>query len=181
MKELVLGGARSGKSAVAEQRALAFGLDTIYLATAEGRDLEMAARIATHRARRPSAWKVVEEPIALARALHAHAADDRCLVVDCLTLWLSNVLTLDIDADATVAAVPAPNFERERAAFVAAVEQLPGKLVMVSNEVGMGLVPLGALARRFQDEAGRLHQDLARLCDRVTWVVAGIPLVMKGA
>lgn len=180
MKELVLGGARSGKSAIAEQRALALGLDTIYIATAQARDAEMTARIATHRARRPDAWQVVEEPIALASALGKHAAADRCLVVDCLTLWLSNVLSIDIDAAVNVGPAAAPTFDRERAALIAAIPRLSGTIIFVSNEVGMGVVPVGAFTRRYCDEAGRLHQELARLCERVTWVAAGIPLMLKG-
>lgn len=179
MKQLVLGGARSGKSAVAEQRALELGLETVYVATAQAHDAEMAARIAAHRARRPRAWTVVEEPIALARVLREHAAPDRCLVVDCLTLWLSNILGADIDDAAEVAVVDAPTFERERDALIDVLPHLPGEIILVSNEVGMGIVPLGALARRYCDEAGRLHQALARVCERVTWVAAGIPLTLK--
>lgn len=180
MKELVLGGARSGKSAVAEQRALELGLTTVYIATAEARDSEMAARIAAHRAKRPTEWGVVEEPIMLAQALLDHARPDRCVIVDCLTLWLANVLGRDIDPNADAGPITAPTFERERAALLNAIPQLKGEIILVSNEVGMGIVPLGALARRYCDEAGRLHQELARLCERVTWVAAGIPMALKG-
>lgn len=179
MKELILGGARSGKSAVAEQRALEIGWRTVYIATAQARDAEMTARIAVHRARRPDAWELVEEPIALAEALHRHAAPDRCVIVDCLTLWLSNVLAADIDPALVVGPVSAPTFTRERSALIDSVPGLPGTIFFISNEVGMGVVPLGALTRRFCDEAGRLHQELARLCQRVTWVTAGIPITIK--
>ncbi len=169
MKELILGGMRSGKSRLAEQRALASGLAVTYIATATARDEEMRGRIAHHRARRPEAWALVEEPLDLAGALAAHARADRCLVVDCLTLWLSNWLC----------AGDAAGFEAQRAALLAALPKLPGHALLVGNETGMGVVPLGELTRRYCDEAGRLHQDLAALCDRVTLVVAGLPMALK--
>ena len=181
MRELVLGGARSGKSAAAEQRALALGLETVYIATAQAGDVEMAARIAAHRARRSPAWRLVEEPLVLASALLQNASPNRCVIVDCLTLWLANVLSRDIDPNLSVGDVVAPMFERERAALLDCVPRLPGEIIFVSNEVGMGVVPMSALSRRYCDEAGRLHQALARVCERVTWVAAGIPLVIKGA
>jgi adenosylcobinamide kinase/adenosylcobinamide-phosphate guanylyltransferase len=170
MHSLILGGARSGKSALAERIAHESNLDVVYLATAQARDDEMAERIAHHRERRPQHWLCVEEPLALADALDAHARSERCVLVDCLTLWLSNLLG---DADAQ-------RFERERAALLQAVPQLPGQIVFVSNEVGLGVVPLGALSRRFVDEAGRLHQALAQHCDRVIFVAAGLPMFLKG-
>jgi adenosylcobinamide kinase/adenosylcobinamide-phosphate guanylyltransferase len=170
MHSLILGGARSGKSALAERIAHESNLDVVYLATAQARDDEMAERIAHHRERRPQHWLCVEEPLALADALDAHARSERCVLVDCLTLWLSNLLG---DADAQ-------RFERERAALLRAVPQLPGQIVFVSNEVGLGVVPLGALSRRFVDEAGRLHQALAQHCDRVIFVAAGLPMFLKG-
>ena len=180
MRELVLGGARSGKSAFAEQRALALALDTVYIATAQSQDAEMAARIVAHRTRRPSAWRLVEEPIALTQTLREHAKADRCLIVDCLTLWVSNLLHHDIDPAVEIGPLATSTFDRERAALVATLPALPGEIILISNEVGMGVVPLGALARRYCDEAGRLHQELARLCERVTFVAAGIPLTLKG-
>ncbi|GAB3334902.1 bifunctional adenosylcobinamide kinase/adenosylcobinamide-phosphate guanylyltransferase [Marilutibacter aestuarii] len=170
MRSLILGGARSGKSALAERLASASGAPVTYIATGQAGDAEMAARIAHHRARRPTDWACVEEPLALAGALRRHAAPDRCLLVDCLTLWLGNLL---IDPDPTC-------FERERSALLEQVPTLPGALLMVSNEVGMGVVPMGALSRRFVDEAGRLHQDLAQRCERVLFVVAGLPMALKG-
>lgn len=174
MKELILGGARSGKSAFAEQRARESGLEVTYIATAEAGDAEMAARISVHRARRPDHWRLVEESVALATVLRREAAARRCVIVDCLTLWLSNLL------GAGAASAELSLFVRERAALLDALVSLPGHIILVSNEVGMGIVPLGALSRRFCDEAGRLHQDLARICDRVALTVAGIPYILKG-
>lgn len=168
MKELVLGGARSGKSAFAQSQALASGLPVIYLATAQAGDAEMAERIAHHRAERPSDWGLVEEPLALAAALRAHAAADRCLLVDCLTLWLSNLLAA---GDETLTA--------ETQALLNLLPTLPGRVLLVSNEVGQGIVPAHPLARRFRDEAGRLHQAIAQRCDRVSLVIAGLPLTLK--
>ena len=171
MHSLILGGARSGKSALAERLARDSGHPVTYVATARADDDEMASRIDHHRVRRPASWDCVEEPLALADTLRAHAASDRCVLVDCLTLWLSNLL---IDADST-------RFEREREALLDALSGLPGEVLLVSNEVGTGIVPMGALSRRFVDEAGRLHQDLARRCQRVLFVVAGLPMALKGS
>ena len=170
MRTLILGGARSGKSVLAERLAGAGRAEVVYIATARPSDAEMAERIAHHRARRTSAWTLVEEPLALADALHKHAADGRVLLVDCLTLWLSNLLG---HADPTC-------FERERAALLRVLPTCPGDVEMVGNEVGMGIVPLGELSRRFVDESGRLHQALAAQCERVVFVTAGLPLALKG-
>ncbi|HTV85316.1 MAG TPA: bifunctional adenosylcobinamide kinase/adenosylcobinamide-phosphate guanylyltransferase [Dyella sp.] len=170
MRTLILGGARSGKSALAERLAHGSGREVVYLATAQAGDAEMAARIAHHRARRPASWLSVEEPLHLAHALRAHVREDRIVLVDCLTLWLSNLLG---DADAQ-------RFERERTALLDILPGLPGEVLMVSNEVGLGIVPLGELTRRFVDEAGRLHQSLAAICERVLFVAAGLPMVLKG-
>jgi adenosylcobinamide kinase/adenosylcobinamide-phosphate guanylyltransferase len=171
VKQLILGGARSGKSALAESLARASGLAVSYVATAGADDAEMAERIARHRARRSPDWQLIEERQALAAALRRAAAPDRCVVVDCLTLWLSNLL----DEPAAPERWP-----RERSALLDELPGLPGSVILVSNEVGAGVVPANALARRFRDEAGRLHQDLAAVCDRVTLVVAGLPLHLKG-
>jgi len=168
MKSLILGGARSGKSALAERLADESGLAVVYIATSTAGDAEMAGRIAHHRSRRPALWDLVEEPLHLAAALRNAAAPGRCLLVDCLTLWLNNVI-----ADEAL-------FQRERSALLETLPSLPGRVILVSNEVGMGIVPLGALTRRYRDEVGRLHQELAQLCDRVTFVAAGLPLVLKG-
>jgi adenosylcobinamide kinase/adenosylcobinamide-phosphate guanylyltransferase len=169
MKELIFGGARSGKSGLAERRARESGLRVTFVATGAPGDAEMAGRIRRHQAKRPADWGLVEEPLALAATLRAHAAPDRCLLVDCLTLWLSNLLHAD---DTQCLA-------RERQALLDALPTLPGHIILVSNEVGFGVVPMGELTRRFCDEAGRLHQDLAKLCDRVTLVAAGLPLELK--
>lgn len=171
MRELILGGARSGKSGFAERLARESGWGVTLIATAQPGDTEMAARIRRHRASRPADWRVVEEPLALAGALRAQATNERCLLVDCLTLWLSNLLHA---ADDSLLA-------RERTFLLETVPVLPGRIIFVSNEVGMGIVPMGELTRRFCDEAGRLHQDIARVCDRVTFIAAGLPLVLKPA
>ncbi|MFZ1324524.1 MAG: bifunctional adenosylcobinamide kinase/adenosylcobinamide-phosphate guanylyltransferase [Candidatus Contendobacter sp.] len=168
MKELILGGARSGKSAFAQNRASASGLEVCYIATAQAGDAEMVARIAHHRADRPATWGLVEEPSALATALRVHAAPHRCLLVDCLTLWLSNLLAA---GDETL--------HTETHTLLAALPTLPGTVLLVSNEVGQGIVPIHPLARRFRDEAGRLHQAVAQRCDRVSLIVAGLPLTLK--
>ena len=171
MRTLILGGARSGKSALGERLASDCGREVIYVATAQALDDEMAQRIAHHRAARPAQWACVEEPLALADALRRHACEDRCLLVDCLTLWLSNLL---LAADGV-------RFERERDALLTLLPALPGDIVLVGNEVGHGIVPMGALSRRFVDESGRLHQSVAAKCERVLLVVAGLPLVLKGS
>lgn len=170
MRSLILGGARSGKSALAERLAGDSRREVIYIATAQARDAEMTARIAHHRSQRPAQWRCIEEPIALAETLQANARPDRCLLVDCLTLWLSNVLGDPDDG----------RLSNERAALLQVLPTLPGDIVLVSNEVGLGIVPMGELSRRFVDEAGRLHQALAAQCDRVVFVAAGLPLVLKG-
>lgn len=168
MKELIIGGARSGKSAFAQRKALESGLQVTYIATAQSGDGEMAERIAHHRADRPPSWKLVEEPLWLAKSLTAHATSGHCLLVDCLTLWLSNLLATGDGA-----------LDREIRHLLAVLPELPGQTLLVSNEVGQGIVPANPLARRFRDEAGRLHQRIATLCDRVIFVVAGLPLVLK--
>ncbi len=170
MKELILGGMRSGKSRLAEQRAQDSGLPVTYLATATAQDDEMRQRIAHHQAQRPDHWQLVEEPEALAVALQRHAAEDHCVLVDCLTLWLTNLLCLDDEA----------RMRREIDALLDALPKLPGTIILVSNETGMGVVPLGELTRRYCDEAGRLHQAVAARCDRVIMTVAGLPLNLKG-
>ncbi|WP_386065654.1 bifunctional adenosylcobinamide kinase/adenosylcobinamide-phosphate guanylyltransferase [Tahibacter sp. UC22_41] len=170
MRTLILGGARSGKSALAERLAAAHDA-VLYIATAAAGDDEMAARILHHRARRPAHWQLREAPLQLADTLRAEAHAARCLLVDCLTLWLSNLLCREDEA----------LFATQRAALLAAVDDLPGELILVSNEVGQGIVPLGALTRRFVDEAGRLHQDLAARCERVVFTVAGLPQLLKGS
>lgn len=169
MKTLILGGVRSGKSRLAERLALQSGLPVIYIATALPGDDEMRRRIEAHRKRRPETWTVVEEPYALAGVLRAHARAGRCVVVDCLTLWLTQLVCGDDE-----------RFLTERDALLAIVPDLAGHLILVSNETGLGIVPMDALSRRFCDEAGRLHQVLADCCDRMVFTVAGLPMVLKG-
>lgn len=163
---LVLGGARSGKSRFAEDLVAGSGLRPVLIATAEAGDAEMAARIAAHRARRGPGWTTVEEPLELAGALAAVAAGEAALV-DCLTLWLANLMAAGRDVDAA------------RRTLAAALPGLTAPAVLVSNEVGQGIVPDNALARRFRDAAGLLHQDVAAAADRVWFVVAGLPQRLK--
>ncbi|MCG4455217.1 bifunctional adenosylcobinamide kinase/adenosylcobinamide-phosphate guanylyltransferase [Pseudomonas sp. MMS21-TM103] len=170
MHELILGGARSGKSRLAERLAGESGLAVTYIATSQALDGEMSARIAQHQARRPAHWALVEEPLELARVLREQAAPGRCLLVDCLTLWLSNLLMLDQTA----------RLDAEREALLECLAGLPGRIILVSNETGLGVVPLGELTRRYVDAAGWLHQALAERCQRVLFTVAGLPLVLKG-
>ncbi|MBA4243071.1 bifunctional adenosylcobinamide kinase/adenosylcobinamide-phosphate guanylyltransferase [Ectopseudomonas hydrolytica] len=170
MLELILGGARSGKSRLAERLADESGLEVVYIATSQPLDGEMNERVAQHRARRPAHWALVEEPLALARVLQEEAASGRCLLVDCLTLWLTNLLMLE----------DAQRLNAEREALLACVAQLPGRILLVSNETGLGVVPLGELTRRYVDEAGWLHQALAERSQRVLFTVAGLPMTLKG-
>ena len=166
---LVLGGARSGKSAYAESLvAPRPGSRGLYLATAVPGDAEMAARIAAHRARRDAAWTTVEEPLELTRALAQHASAERPILVECLTLWVSNLL------------YAARDVETITRHLVDSLSRLAGPVVFVANEVGLGIVPDNALARRFRDAAGQLNQAVAAACQRVVLVAAGLPLVLKG-
>ncbi|MDK9702320.1 MAG: bifunctional adenosylcobinamide kinase/adenosylcobinamide-phosphate guanylyltransferase [Sulfuritalea sp.] len=181
MIELILGGARSGKSALAEQRAAESGLAVTYIATAQAGDAEMARRIAHHQARRAAHWELVEEPLHLAAALVDHAAVGRCLLVECLTLWLTNLLCAGNAARQADAGedVNCPLLAFETSALLDCLPQLPGRVILVSNEVGLGIVPLGAATRLYVDDAGRLNQSIARIAQRVTFVVAGLPLELK--
>src|SRR5512135_3228379 len=170
MRELILGGVRSGKSRLAEQHANDSGLDVVYVATAQVLDAEMQQRIAHHRARRPAHWQVVEAGHDLAQVLRQQAGAGRWVLVDCLTLWLTQLLCDVSEAE----------LRREVDALLAALPGLPGEIILVSNETNMGVVPLGELSRRYCDEAGRLHQQLSALCERVILTVAGLPLIVKG-
>ncbi len=171
MRELILGGARSGKSRLAEKLAADSGLAVTYIATSQALDGEMSTRIRQHRERRPAEWALLEEPLELARVLRESASVERCLLVDCLTLWLTNLLMLE-DHTRLLA---------EREALLEGLAQLPGRIILVSNETGLGVVPMGELTRRYVDEAGWLHQAIAERCQRVVFTVAGLPMLLKGA
>ncbi|SHN01006.1 bifunctional adenosylcobinamide kinase/adenosylcobinamide-phosphate guanylyltransferase [Phytopseudomonas punonensis] len=170
MHELILGGARSGKSRLAERLATESALQVTYVATSQPLDGEMSSRIRQHRERRPQRWGLIEEPLELARVLEEQAAQDRCLLVDCLTLWLTNLLMLDDGA----------RLNQECDALLSLLPALPGRLILVSNETGLGVVPMGELTRRYVDEAGLLHQAIAERCQRVVFTVAGLPMILKG-
>lgn len=168
MLTLIIGGARSGKSRLALQRAESTGKPVIFIATAQAHDAEMAARIARHQAERPQHWSTIEAPLDLAGAIRT--AGEGCIVVDCLTLWLTNWLCQpDLAA-----------FGAARAALLAVLAVRRADLMLVSNETGLGIIPLGELTRRFVDEAGWLNQDIAALADEVIFVAAGLPLTLKG-
>lgn len=178
---LVLGGARSGKSAYAEKLAAHSSGDVVYIATARSGDGEMEARIARHRQQRPRHWSTVEEPLRLADAIDRHDAPRSLILVDCLTLWLSNLMFssgADWPEVGTIALPPLLN--AERAALLDVLVRAKGDVVLVSNEVGMGIVPMGAVSRSFVDEAGRLNQSVAAVCERAVFIAAGLPLVLKG-
>lgn len=166
---LILGGARSGKSAFALQLAHAASGPVAWLATGQAGDAEMQVRIARHRAERPAHWRTCEEPLDLAGALAGLAG--HTVVVDCLTLWVSNWLCGENPA----------GWPAARDAFLQTLMAHDAPLILVGNEVGMGIVPENALARQFRDEAGWLHQALGKVCTQVTLVVAGIPLTIKDA
>ena len=164
---LVLGGARAGKSAFAEALASAWE-PRVYLATAVITDDEMAERIATHRARRGAGWRTVEEPVELAAAVRRESASATCLLVDCLTVWLGNLMHHGHDVDAA------------RETLLESLATAAGPVVLVANEVGLGIVPDNGMARAFRDHAGRLNQAVARVASRVYFVAAGIPMTLKG-
>ncbi|WP_101757539.1 bifunctional adenosylcobinamide kinase/adenosylcobinamide-phosphate guanylyltransferase [Oceanicoccus sp. KOV_DT_Chl] len=172
MKQLILGGARSGKSKLAEQLASRSGKQVIYIATADRKhnDREMDQRISHHQQSRPAHWQTIEAPHQLATTLTTHADNDSCLLVDCLTLWLSNCLCSE-DQNC---------WHQEQQHLLDTLATLPGDIILVSNEVGHGVVPLGEINRRFVDESGFLHQAIAALADRVVFTAAGLPLVLKG-
>jgi len=179
---LVLGGARSGKSSYAESLATASGKQAVYIATAQGRDAEMQLRISHHQQARPADWLLVEEPVALAAALHAWCTPDRVVLVDCLTLWLNNVLFSELETYPEVGVIALPAlFHEQRAELLSALDRIHSELILVSNEIGLGVVPCGSVARCFVDEAGRLNQEVAKRCTRVVLVTAGLPLLIKGA
>lgn len=177
---LILGGARSGKSRHAEALARATGLPVTVIATAEALDIEMTDRIRRHREDRPAHWRTVETPLTLADALRAEAGERRCVIVDCLTLWLMNLMAGAESLAAPLHAHPLPRLNAERDTLLDSLPRLPGEILLVANEVGLGLVPETPLGRLFRDEAGRLNQAVAGVCERVTFVAAGLPLTLKG-
>jgi adenosylcobinamide kinase / adenosylcobinamide-phosphate guanylyltransferase len=166
---LVIGGARSGKSRYGQKCAEQSGKQPVLIATAEAGDAEMAKRIVAHRAARDSRWEVIEERLDLVRALHRESAKDKVLLVDCLTLWLSNVVHHARDPEA------------ECGLLAQAIEGLKGPAIFVSNEVGLGIVPDNELGRRFRDVQGRLNQAVAAACEAVVLVTSGLPMMLKPA
>jgi len=169
-KTLILGGVKSGKSRLAEQRALNSNSAVCYIATARADDSEMQQRIALHQQQRPADWITAEVPLYLAAALQQQDATGKCILVDCLTLWLTNLLLADDDN----------LLNRETRKLLETLPTLQADIILVSNETSMGIVPMGELTRRFCDEAGRLHQQLAVLMDNVILTVAGLPHFLKG-
>jgi adenosylcobinamide kinase / adenosylcobinamide-phosphate guanylyltransferase len=164
---LVLGGARSGKSAYAQRLAEAYGSNRLYLATAAAGDEEMAARIARHQADRGEGWATIEEPLEIATALRTHARASRVVVVDCLTLWLSNLMFAGRDPGSA------------STDLAGAIRSLAGPAILVSNEVGMGLVPDNKLGREFRDWQGWVNREIGAACEAVIFVAAGLPLQLK--
>ena len=179
-RRLILGGARSGKTAhaisLAKSLAARRKFDVTYVATAQPLDAEMNHRISLHRAERPPQWHTLEAPGALAQAV-AELPGHQIVVIDCMTLWLSNALLQDFCEDAPTAALPL--WQQERVTFLDWLKATPNEVLLISNEVGAGIVPLSAVSRRFQDEQGRLNQALAAICEHVTLVVAGIAVPIK--
>ncbi|NUF37240.1 bifunctional adenosylcobinamide kinase/adenosylcobinamide-phosphate guanylyltransferase [Acinetobacter lactucae] len=170
MLQLILGGARSGKSRLAEQTAISMQLPVTYVATAQALDSEMQSRIAHHQNQRPAHWSLVEEPLFLAKTLQKIDRPNQIILVDCLTFWLTNLLLLD---DQSV-----QQLECEQ--LVKVLPTLESEIILVSNETGLGVVPIGEISRRFVDEAGRLHQRLGQIADKVMFCVAGFPMILKG-
>jgi adenosylcobinamide kinase/adenosylcobinamide-phosphate guanylyltransferase len=166
---LVLGGARSGKSRTALQLAESASLQRTYIATAQAFDDEMHARIAQHQSERDQSWQTVDASLELAHAIRVQTGRGKAVLVDCLTLWLSNMLLAERD------------LAHEADRLVQAVLDAQGPLILVSNEVGHGIVPSTPLGRRFRDEQGRLNQRVAEACDAVVFVAAGCPILLKPA
>lgn len=169
-KTLILGGIKSGKSRLAEERAKRSGRNVIYVATATAGDSAMQKRIERHQQDRPAEWGLIEEPIKLAEVLKKHASADSCILVDCLTLWLTNLLMQD-----------ETTLQNETTDLLEQLSISPGEIIMVSNETSMGIIPMGELTRRFCDEAGVMHQKIAQLSDNVILSVAGLPHLLKGS
>lgn len=171
---LILGGARSGKSHFAEQLATESGLNVTYIATAQVYDDEFKQRVALHKSGRPQHWKTIEAHHKLASALMQTDDANCCVIIDCLTLWLAQCICPECAPPEGI------NWQDERRDFLMQLNQAQGKIILVSNEVGMGIVPLGEINRQFQDEQGRLNQAVAKLADEVFFIAAGLPLKLKG-
>ena len=171
MITLVLGGARSGKSRFAEQYAEQTLLPVTYIATAMVSDLEMKERIERHQSERCQSWALEEAPFDLALAIRHASQSTECILVDCLTLWLNNCLFQERSEC---------SWADRKSDFLLALQKMKGPIVLVSNEVGQGIVPMGEVSRQFVDESGWLHQDIAKIADRVIFVTAGLPQVLKG-
>jgi len=166
---LILGGARSGKSHYAEKLAIESGKEVVYIATTNVMDDEIAQRVARHKQDRPTEWATVEEPLGLAKSLENWASPERVVLVDCLTMWLTNLLS---DTDKSL-------LNNEQDQLLTCLQDISGTIIFVSNEVSMGVIPMGELTRQFVDEVGRLHQRLAERVDNVTLMVAGLPHHLK--
>lgn len=164
---LILGGARSGKSGYAEAQAKQTQLAVVYLATAQALDGEMDDRIAQHQQDRPDHWLTIEEPLNIAKCIRQHSTQESVVLVDCLTLWLMNVMHHELDLTETVNEL------------LDALRQAKGQVILVSNEISMGVVPMGELSRQYVDNLGRLHQQVAKQAEQVTLMVAGIPMSVK--
>lgn len=171
---LVLGGARSGKSSYAEKLAMESGLPVTYIATAQVYDNEFKARVQHHKDRRPASWALVEEPHRIAQTLSRLAQPNQCLIVDCLTVWLAQWICADCNPPKD------SSWQQEREAFLKLLPTFSGTIILVSNEVGMGIVPLGEINRQFQDQQGRLNQAVAEIANSVVFIAAGLPLKLKG-
>ena len=170
MMQLILGGARSGKSRLAEQIAKDSNLNVTYIATAQAFDHEMQARIDHHQAQRPRHWTVIEEPLYLADCLIELDQPNQLILVDCLTLWMSNLLMHE-------------NAELQIQQCQKLLDILPilqAEVILVSNETGLGVIPMGEISRKFVDESGRLHQQLGQIAEKVIFCVAGFPMMLKG-
>ena len=170
MIQLILGGARSGKSRLAEQIAKDSALAVTYIATAQALDAEMQQRISHHQTQRPAHWQLIEEPYSLAERLQQIDAPNQLILVDCLTLWISNLLMHE-DANLQV---------MECQKLLDVLPKLQSQIILVSNETGLGVVPMGEISRKFVDESGRLHQQLGQIADKVVFCVAGFPMILKG-
>lgn len=173
MIHFILGGARSGKSRYAEQYAKNNGNDVVYIATADAYDDEMKRRIKQHKNQRPAHWVTIEEPLHLGQILEQNDQSNRVFLVDCLTLWLSNVLFKGVET------ANEARFSKEKDQLMDVLTNLQADIILVSNEVGQGITPANAMSRRFVDEAGSLHQAISALSNQVTFVTAGLPLQLK--